>query len=35
MVLTTEKAKNSGEFEWHEHRDHIFQILDRGDGSTS
>jgi len=28
MVLTTEKAKNAPEFEWHEHRDHIFQILE-------
>jgi mannose-6-phosphate isomerase-like protein (cupin superfamily) len=28
MVLTTEKAKSAPEFEWHEHRDHIFQILD-------
>jgi quercetin dioxygenase-like cupin family protein len=31
VVLTTEKAKSAAEFEWHEHRDHIFQILD---GST-
>jgi mannose-6-phosphate isomerase-like protein (cupin superfamily) len=31
VVLTTEKAKTAPEFEWHEHRDHIFQILD---GST-
>jgi quercetin dioxygenase-like cupin family protein len=31
VVLTTEKAKTGTEFEWHEHRDHIFQILD---GST-
>ena len=31
MVLTTEKAKSGAEFEWHEHRDHVFQILD---GST-
>jgi mannose-6-phosphate isomerase-like protein (cupin superfamily) len=31
MMLTTEKAKSAAEFEWHEHRDHIFQILD---GST-
>jgi mannose-6-phosphate isomerase-like protein (cupin superfamily) len=30
-VLTTEKEKSAAEFEWHEHRDHIFQILD---GST-
>lgn len=28
VVMTTEKAKNAPEFEWHEHRDHIFQILD-------
>jgi quercetin dioxygenase-like cupin family protein len=28
VVLTTEKAKNAAEFEWHEHRDHIFQILE-------
>jgi mannose-6-phosphate isomerase-like protein (cupin superfamily) len=31
VVLTTEKAKSAAEFEWHEGRDHIFQILD---GST-
>jgi mannose-6-phosphate isomerase-like protein (cupin superfamily) len=31
VVLTTEKTKSGAEFEWHEHRDHIFQILD---GST-
>jgi mannose-6-phosphate isomerase-like protein (cupin superfamily) len=31
VVLTTEKAKAGKEFEWHEGRDHIFQILD---GST-
>jgi mannose-6-phosphate isomerase-like protein (cupin superfamily) len=31
VVLTTEKAKSGAEFEWHEHRDHVFQILD---GST-
>ena len=31
IVLTTEKAKSAREFEWHEGRDHIFQILD---GST-
>jgi mannose-6-phosphate isomerase-like protein (cupin superfamily) len=30
-VLTTETAKSAPEFEWHEGRDHIFQILD---GST-
>ncbi len=27
VVLTTEKAKSAAEFEWHEGRDHIFQIL--------
>jgi mannose-6-phosphate isomerase-like protein (cupin superfamily) len=27
LVLTTEKAKSAPEFEWHEGRDHIFQIL--------
>jgi quercetin dioxygenase-like cupin family protein len=31
VVLTVEKAKSAKEFEWHEHRDHIFQVLD---GST-
>jgi quercetin dioxygenase-like cupin family protein len=31
VVLTTEKAKAGKEFEWHEGRDHIFQILE---GST-
>lgn len=31
MVLTTEKNKVAPEFEMHEHRDHIFQILE---GST-
>jgi mannose-6-phosphate isomerase-like protein (cupin superfamily) len=31
VVLTTETAKTAAEFEWHEHRDHVFQILD---GST-
>jgi mannose-6-phosphate isomerase-like protein (cupin superfamily) len=31
VILTTEKAKSAAEFEWHEHRDHIFQIID---GST-
>lgn len=30
-VMTTEKNKRGAEFEWHEHRDHIVQILD---GST-
>ncbi len=28
FVLTTEKAAAAKEFEWHEHRDHIFHILD-------
>lgn len=28
MVLTTEKAKIAPEFEMHQHRDHIFQILE-------
>lgn len=31
MVLTTEKAKTAPEFEMHQHRDHVFQILE---GST-
>jgi mannose-6-phosphate isomerase-like protein (cupin superfamily) len=31
MVMTTEKNKNAPEFEMHEQRDHIFQILE---GST-
>ena len=31
IVLTTEKAQTAPEFESHEHRDHIFQILE---GST-
>jgi mannose-6-phosphate isomerase-like protein (cupin superfamily) len=31
VTLTTEKAKSAAEFEWHEGRDHIFQILE---GST-
>jgi mannose-6-phosphate isomerase-like protein (cupin superfamily) len=31
VTLTTEKAKSAPEFEWHEGRDHIFQILE---GST-
>jgi len=31
VVLTTETAKAAKEFEWHQERDHIFQILD---GST-
>lgn len=28
LVLTTESAKSGKEFEWHEHRDHVFHILD-------
>ena len=28
MVLTTETAKSAKEFEWHEGRDHIFQIIE-------
>ncbi len=32
FVLTREEAKSAKEFEWHEHRDHIFHILD---GSTT
>lgn len=31
VVMTTEKAKSGKEFEWHEGRDHVFQILE---GST-
>jgi len=31
VILTTEKHKSAAEFEWHEGRDHIVQILD---GST-
>ncbi len=31
VVMTTEKAKAAKEFEWHEGRDHVVQILD---GST-
>ncbi|MFZ0339941.1 MAG: hypothetical protein WAL45_18075 [Terracidiphilus sp.] len=31
VMLTTEKAKTAAEFEWHEHRDHVFQIIE---GST-
>jgi len=27
-VLTVETAKSAKEFEWHEHRDHILQIID-------
>jgi quercetin dioxygenase-like cupin family protein len=32
VVLTTEAAKSAKEFEWHEGRDHVLQILD---GSTA
>ena len=28
MVLTTERRKSATEFEWHQNRDHIFQVLD-------
>jgi uncharacterized protein YjlB len=28
MVLTTETAKSAKEFEWHEGRDHVLQIID-------
>lgn len=28
MVLTTEKAKSAKEFEWHEGRDHVLQVLE-------
>jgi quercetin dioxygenase-like cupin family protein len=28
VVLTVETAKSAKEFEWHEHRDHVLQILD-------
>jgi quercetin dioxygenase-like cupin family protein len=31
IILTTEKHKSATEFEWHENRDHIVQIID---GST-
>ena len=31
IILTTEKHKSAAEFEWHEGRDHVLQILD---GST-
>jgi quercetin dioxygenase-like cupin family protein len=31
IILTTEKHKSAAEFEWHENRDHIVQIVD---GST-
>jgi len=31
IALTVEKDKSAKEFEWHEHRDHIFRILE---GST-
>ncbi len=28
VVMTTEAAKTGAEYEWHEGRDHVFQILD-------
>jgi quercetin dioxygenase-like cupin family protein len=28
MVLTSETNKSAKEFEWHEHRDHVFHIID-------
>ncbi|MEO6924036.1 MAG: hypothetical protein ABI142_09440 [Bryocella sp.] len=28
IVLTVEKQKSAKEFEWHEHRDHIFEVLE-------
>jgi quercetin dioxygenase-like cupin family protein len=28
IILTVEKAKSSKEFEWHEGRDHVLQVLD-------
>jgi uncharacterized protein YjlB len=28
IILTTEKHKNAAEFEWHEGRDHLVQIID-------
>lgn len=31
LVMTSEKEKSAKEFEWHEHRDHVFHIID---GST-
>lgn len=31
VTLTSEKAASAKEFEWHEHRDHVFHILE---GST-
>ena len=31
VVLTVEKAKSAAEFEWHEGRDHVLQVVD---GST-
>jgi quercetin dioxygenase-like cupin family protein len=31
IALTVETAKSATEFEWHEHRDHVLQVLD---GST-
>src|SRR5438270_9424642 len=32
IILTTEKHKSAAEFEWHEGRDHVLQIVD---GSTT
>ena len=32
VVMTVEKAKSAKEFEWHEGRDHVLQVLD---GETS
>ncbi|MGH9589563.1 MAG: hypothetical protein ACRD25_04175, partial [Terracidiphilus sp.] len=32
MVLTSEKAKIAPEFEMHQHRDHVFEVLE---GSTT
>lgn len=32
IALTSEREKSAKEFEWHEHRDHVFHILD---GSTT
>jgi quercetin dioxygenase-like cupin family protein len=28
VVMTSEKKKRGAEFEWHEHRDHVIQILE-------
>ena len=32
IILTTEKHKSAAEFEWHEGRDHVLQVID---GSTA